>query len=152
MYSDGMPKNKDYTLWVEAAVDVIGGKWKPLVVLALRDETRRYSDIARKLPKISERMLVKQLRELERDGIITRTVYAQVPPKVEYSLTSSGKKLLPVLRLLSLWSVNCLSRDIVGDGPSSAAWGDPARLRLLLDDLDSMREDIDKKLKQLGNN
>ena len=145
-----MSKNKDYTLWVEAAIDVIGGKWKPLIVLALRDGTQRYSDIARKISGINERMLVKQLRELERDGIITRTVYAQVPPKVEYSLTQSGKKLMPVLKLLSLWSVNYLSRDIVGEGPSLAVWKDPARLRLLLEDLDSMREDVDKKLKRLS--
>ena len=143
------PKNKDYTLWVEAALDVIGGKWKLLVVLALRDGTQRYSGIARKLPGISERVLVKQLRELERDGIITRTVYAVVPPKVEYSLTLSGKKLIPVLRILSFWCANSVGRDVVGEGPSQAVWDDPARLRLLLDELDTMRRGIDKKLKRL---
>lgn len=142
-----MAKNKDYTLWVEAALDVIGGKWKPLIVLALRDGTERYSGIVRKVPGISERMLVKQLRELERDGIITRTVYAEVPPKVEYALTESGKKLMPVLRLLSLWSATWLGRDIVGAGPSAGAWGDPARLRGVRDDLDTMRDEVDRMLK-----
>jgi DNA-binding HxlR family transcriptional regulator len=145
-----MAKNKDYTTWVEAALDVIGGKWKPLIVLALKDGTQRYSEVAHKLPGIGERMLVKQLRELERDGIIKRTVYAQVPPRVEYSLTLSGKKLMPVLKILSIWCVNYLGRDVVGDGPSVAPWGDPAQLRLLLEDLDSMRKDVDKRLKRLG--
>jgi DNA-binding HxlR family transcriptional regulator len=126
---------------------VIGGKWKPLIVLNSVTGLKRYSGIVRKLPGISERMLVKQLRELERDGIITRTVYAEVPPKVEYALTESGKKMMPVLRLLSLWSATWLGRDIVGDGPPVGTWGDPARLRLLLNDIDTLRDEIDKMLK-----
>ena len=145
-----MVKSKDYTLWVEAALDVIGGTWKPLIVLVLRDGTKRYSEIAHRLPQISEKMLVKQLRELERDGIITRVVYAEVPPKVEYSLTTSGQQLMPVLRILSMWSADYLGRDIVGEGPSAEAWADPARLRLVRSDLDHLRENVDKKLKRIS--
>ena len=78
-----MAKNKEYWSWVEAAVNVIGGKWKLLITLVLRDGKLRYSEILKKLPSISEKMLVKQLRELESDGIITRTVYPVVPPKVK---------------------------------------------------------------------
>ena len=74
-----MGENKDFWRWIEAALTVIGGKWKLLIVIALKDGTQRYSEISHKLPAISERMLVKQLREMERDGIITRTVYAVVP-------------------------------------------------------------------------
>ena len=74
-----MTRNKDYWRWIEAALNVIGGKWKLLIVIALMDGTRRFSEISRKLPTISERMLVKQLREMEHDGIITRTVYPVVP-------------------------------------------------------------------------
>src|SRR5208337_1936830 len=108
-----MTKNKDFWRWIEAALNVIGGKWKLLIVIALMDGTRRFSEISRKLPTISERMLVKQLREMEHDGIITRTVYPVVPAKVEYSLTSSGEKLIPVLNILGAWSILCLESNEV---------------------------------------
>ena len=142
-----MSRNKDYTLWVEAALDVIGGKWKPPIVLALRDGTQRYSGISRKLPGISERMLVKQVRELERDGIITRTVYAKSSPEGRVCPYGVRQKLVPVLRRLSLWSATWLGHDIVGDGPPAGAWDDPARLRLLLGDIYALRDEMDKMLK-----
>ncbi len=83
---------------------MIGGKWKPLIVYALNDETLRFSQLLDKLqPRITQRMLTKQLRQLEEDGLITRKVYAQVPPKVEYSLTEMGKSLLPILDQLCAW-------------------------------------------------
>ena len=89
---------------LEAALDVIGGKWKPLMMYALSDETLRFSQLlVRVTPRITQRMLTKQLRQLEVDGLVTRKVYAQVPPKVEYSLTENGKSLMPILDQLCVW-------------------------------------------------
>ena len=145
-----MTKNKDFWRWIEAALNVIGGKWKLLIVIALKDGTQRYSEISRKMPTISERMLVKQLREMEHDGIITRTVYPVVPAKVEYSLTQSGEKLIPVLLVLGIWGVNYLDRNIVGGGLSRPAGMDPARLRQLHEDLDSILKGAGKKNETSG--
>ena len=145
-----MSKNKDFWRWIEAALNVIGGKWKLLIVIALKDGTQRYNEISHKLPTISERMLVKQLREMEHDGIITRTVYPVVPAKVEYSLTQSGEKLIPVLLVLGIWGVNYLDRDIVGNGLSQPTGMDPAKLRQLLEDLDGVLKGADKKTEMPG--
>jgi DNA-binding HxlR family transcriptional regulator len=138
-----MAKNKEYRSWVEAADNVIGGKWKLLIVLVLRDGKLRYSEILHKLSSISEKMLVKQLRELEHDGIVTRTVSAVVPPKVEYSLTEAGEKLVVVLKILGFWGIRSLDDDAAGEGLSREKVHDPVTLRLLLDDLQKIREDIE---------
>jgi DNA-binding HxlR family transcriptional regulator len=98
-----MTLKKKYHCPVEAAIDIIGGKWKPLILWTLRDGTLRFSQIEDELYGITQKMLTKQLRELEQDGIVSRKVYAQVPPKVEYSLTDSGRTLMPVLDLLCAW-------------------------------------------------
>jgi DNA-binding HxlR family transcriptional regulator len=93
-----------YNWGIDAAIGVVGGKWKPLVLYALSDETLRFSQLLDRVkPKITQRILTKQLRELEEDGIITRKVYAQVPPKVEYTLTKTGKSLMPILDQLCIW-------------------------------------------------
>ena len=88
---------------VEAALDVIGGKWKAVILFRLLEGTKRFNELRRLLPRVTQRMLTNQLRELERDGIVHREVYAQVPPKVEYSLTDFGQTLLPVLLSLKRW-------------------------------------------------
>jgi DNA-binding HxlR family transcriptional regulator len=88
---------------VEAALDVIGGKWKAVILFWLRDEMYRFGELRRKIPDISERMLTQHLRELEEDGIVQRKVYAVVPPKVEYSLTAYGRTLRPITELLCAW-------------------------------------------------
>jgi len=82
---------------------IIGGKWKPLILFYLQSRTRRFSELNRLIPGSTKKMLTQQLRELERDAIINRKVYAQVPPRVEYSLTRHGKSLRPMLRLMSGW-------------------------------------------------
>ena len=93
-----------YNWGMEATLDIIGGKWKPLIMYMLSDETLRFSDLQRKVePKISPRMLTKQLRQLEADALVNRKVYAQVPPKVEYSLTEKGRSLMPILDELCVW-------------------------------------------------
>ena len=92
---------------MDATLDVIGGKWKPLIIYELNDETLRFSQLLDRLqPRISQRMLTKQLRQLEEDGLISRKVYTQVPPKVEYSLTEMGKSLMPILYQLCVWDLN----------------------------------------------
>jgi DNA-binding HxlR family transcriptional regulator len=96
-------ENGDYICSVEAAINEIGGKWKSLVLCSLKDGKLRFSQINKKLPKITQRMLTKTLRELEKDRIINRKVYAEVPPKVEYSLTPKGESVLPILDSLCEW-------------------------------------------------
>ena len=93
----------DYICSVEVAVNEIGGKWKSLVLCALKDGKLRFSEINRKIPKITQRMLTKTLRELEAHGLISRTVYPEVPPRVEYSLTEKGKSVIPILDELCEW-------------------------------------------------
>ena len=98
------PKEYKYDWPIDATLDVIGGKWKPLIIYALNDVTLRFSQLLDKLqPRITQRMLTKQLRQLEEDGLVTRKVYTQVPPKVEYSLTEMGKSLMPILDQLCEW-------------------------------------------------
>ncbi|EOH87551.1 MarR family transcriptional regulator [Enterococcus villorum] len=94
---------KIYNIGVEATMDVIGGKWKPIILCNLRHGSMRPSDLKRKIPKLSQKMLTQQLRELEADKIVLRTSYHQVPPKVVYSLSDYGKTLSSVLDALCDW-------------------------------------------------
>ncbi|MFF0622883.1 winged helix-turn-helix transcriptional regulator [Streptomyces sp. NPDC004296] len=92
-----------YECGLDAAVDIIGGKWKVLLLWALAQGPRRFGQLRRELPKISEKVLAQQLRELEADGIVHREVFDQVPPKVEYSLTGLGASLNEALAPLGAW-------------------------------------------------
>jgi DNA-binding HxlR family transcriptional regulator len=83
----------------------IGGRWKPAILFRLSQGKLRYSALRDSIPNVTERMLVLQLRELEKDGLIKRLVYAEVPPRVEYELTDKGKSLKPILRSLSEWGM-----------------------------------------------
>ncbi|KGX91968.1 MarR family transcriptional regulator [Pontibacillus halophilus JSM 076056 = DSM 19796] len=95
---------KQYNIGVEATLDVIGGKWKPVILCHLIDNgTKRTNELKRLIPNITQKMLTQQLRELEQDGIIERRIYNQVPPKVEYSLTDYGKSLETILSALCVW-------------------------------------------------
>ena len=87
----------------ETALELIGGKWKGMILFYLSSDTRRFNELMRLIPDITQRMLTKQLRDLEANGIVHREVYPQVPPKVEYSLTKMGKTLRPVIRELEKW-------------------------------------------------
>jgi DNA-binding HxlR family transcriptional regulator len=86
-------------------VDMIGGRWKVLALWRLRDGSRRFTELRRLLPGVTQKMLTQQLRQLEADGLVSRKVFAQVPPKVEYSLTATGKKLCTLLVTLADWAV-----------------------------------------------
>jgi DNA-binding HxlR family transcriptional regulator len=88
---------------VRAALIVIGGKWKPVITHYLLDGTKRYGELRRCMPDATKKMLTQQLRELEADGIVARTVFHEVPPKVEYALTPYGKTLRPVMKALCEW-------------------------------------------------
>ncbi|OJH39119.1 winged helix-turn-helix transcriptional regulator [Cystobacter ferrugineus] len=94
----------DFTCPVEWTLDVIGGKWKSVILFYLMEkETLRFNEFRRLMPRITLQMLTNQLRELEADGVVHREVYPQVPPKVEYSLTPFGKSLEPIIRLMLEW-------------------------------------------------
>jgi DNA-binding HxlR family transcriptional regulator len=88
---------------VERTIEVIGGKWKPLILFYLLDHTRRFGELQKLMPFVTRQMLTQHLRELEADGVIHREVYQQVPPKVEYSLTPLGQTLKPVLMTMLEW-------------------------------------------------
>jgi DNA-binding HxlR family transcriptional regulator len=88
---------------VELVLDVIGGKWKGATLYHLLDGTRRFGELRRELPRVTQRMLTLQLRELEADGLVHRQVYAEVPPRVEYSLTDFGRTLEPLLMTMKAW-------------------------------------------------
>ncbi|SKC38312.1 winged helix-turn-helix transcriptional regulator [Maledivibacter halophilus] len=98
-------QDKTYQCPLELSIDLIGGKWKSIILWQLREKILRFSQLKRRLPGITQKMLTQQLRELEADGLINRKVYPQVPPKVEYSLTEYGKTVLPILRLMFKWGI-----------------------------------------------
>lgn len=88
---------------VEATLAVIGGKWKGVILYHLISGTKRFNEFRRLMPDITQRMLTLQLRELEKDGIIHREIFKEVPPKVEYSLTEFGRTLEPIIKLMRDW-------------------------------------------------
>ncbi|MCX7594363.1 MAG: helix-turn-helix transcriptional regulator [Fischerella sp.] len=100
------PENHNrLTCEVETTLKVIGGRWKVLIIRELMFGVKRFGELQRALPGITQKMLTQQLREMEEDGIIHRQVYAQIPPKVEYSLTPLGESLKPILYAMHDWAV-----------------------------------------------
>ncbi|HXW91670.1 MAG TPA: helix-turn-helix domain-containing protein [Terriglobales bacterium] len=95
---------------VKLTARIIGGKWKPLILFYLEGGTRRFGELCTLIPGMTKKMLTQHLRELERDGLVRRKVYAVVPPKVEYTLTRHGKSLKPILKLMSAWGTKHLAR------------------------------------------
>ena len=111
-----------YSCGLDAAVDVVGGKWKPMILWALGTRPYRFGELRRELDGISEKVLIQQLRELQRDGIVDRTVHEQVPPKVVYSLTPLGETLDAALAPLGDWGEANLAHIVAvrERGPVSA--------------------------------
>lgn len=95
---------------VEACLEVVGGKWKGVVLFHLLGGTKRFNELMRLMPGVTQRMLTRQLRELEADQIVARKVYPEVPPKVEYTLTEFGQTLAPVLKVVQQWGVEYIER------------------------------------------
>lgn len=89
----------------------IGGKWKPVIIFLIRKDCNRFSMLKRAIPEISKQMLVNQLRELEADGILDRIVYAEVPPRVEYKISTYGKTLLPVIDTMQDWGLKDMGKE-----------------------------------------
>lgn len=104
-------QSKKYGCPVEITIDAIGGKWKPLILWHLRGGFKRYSELEKLIPGVTQKMLTQQLKELEGAGLVDRHVYAQVPPKVEYSLTALGETLKPLLEKMCEWGRNYTSTD-----------------------------------------
>jgi DNA-binding HxlR family transcriptional regulator len=92
-----------YNCPVEAAIDAIGGKWKPIIVFHLLSGKRRFGELRKLVTGVTQRSLTMQLRELEKAGLVHREVFAEVPLRVEYSMTEFGKTLAPVMKALSAW-------------------------------------------------
>ena len=105
---------------VEATLELIGGKWKGIVLYYLLDGRLRFSELKRRIGCVTQRMLTKQLRELETSGLVNRIVYAEVPPRVEYELTEAGESLKPVLNALKKWGetrgIELLENGATGSG------------------------------------
>ena len=97
---------KEYHCAMDITMHYIGGKWKTVVLWYLRKEKKRFSELRRLIPNITEKMLSLQLKDLERDGIVGRKIYPEVPPKVEYFLTDFGKSLIPMLDEIARWGRN----------------------------------------------
>jgi len=95
--------NRVYHCSLDITMDYIGGKWKTVVLWYLRKGPKRFSELKKLIPDITEKMLSLQLKDLEADGIISRKIYPEVPPKVEYSFTEEGKSLIPVLEAIAAW-------------------------------------------------
>lgn len=102
-------REKEYTCGIDVTLAVVGGKWKASILWHLARETMRFSELQRQFAETTRKMLTQQLRELEADGLVHREVYPQVPPKVEYSLTSKGRSLTPVLDKMCDWGREYLS-------------------------------------------
>lgn len=105
-----------YNCPVEATVDVAGGKWKPIIIFHLLGGPLRFGQLRKMTGDPSQRSLTMQLRQLEEDGIINREVFAEVPPRVEYSLTEFGKTLGPVLRAMNEWGASFLEASGARNG------------------------------------
>lgn len=106
------PRLGPYICGIDAALDVVSGKWKGLILWELDAHgVRRFAELRRGLPGVSEKMLTQHLREMEEDGLVHREVYAEVPPRVEYSLTEHGRTLNQALGPLGAWGVARMRRE-----------------------------------------
>ena len=119
-------KKTFYDCPVEATIAAVGGKWKILILWRLGDRTRRYGELKRLLPEITEKMLISQLRELEADGILQRKSYGEVPPRVEYALTPHGQALRPVLEAMCGWGQEHIRQNKLEAPNPVYVWPDPA--------------------------
>ena len=99
------PEQKRAECPIEATVSLIGGKWKTVILWKLRDDKLRFNQLMAGIPEISPKMLTKQLRELEMGGLVTRKMYPEIPPRVEYSLTPKGISLVPILTDMARWGI-----------------------------------------------
>jgi DNA-binding HxlR family transcriptional regulator len=102
---------QDYHCALDITSAFIGGKWKTVVLWYLRKDKKRFKELKDVIPDITDKMLSLQLRALEEDGLVKRTIYPEVPPRVEYELTREGKSLIPVLEAMAEWGRNKAKKD-----------------------------------------
>lgn len=100
---------------VEITLDAIGGKYKPIILFHLLKGTRRYKELQREIPGVSQRMLTLHLRGLERDGLVERRVYPETPPRVDYSISDFGRSLEPVLHAMNDWGIAQTQARVAGE-------------------------------------
>ena len=96
-------KNNEMQCPVSAMLEIIGGKWKPVILYHLRSDTRRFGELAARMPTISRKVLTDQLKELEQDKLVIRKQFNEIPPRVEYSLSELGKSMAPILAEMEKW-------------------------------------------------
>jgi DNA-binding HxlR family transcriptional regulator len=106
----------DCYIHVATTIQAIGGRWKMLILWHLEEGQRRYNELRRLIPGVSQKMLTQQLKELEQDGLIERKVYPEMPPRVEYAMTAYGKTLRPIFDIMYEWGVAHRARQSVGGG------------------------------------
>ena len=106
-----MSEISQYRCTVAVTLEVIGGKWKSLILWHLSFKTLRFSQLQRRLSTVTQKMLTQQLRELEADGLVHREVFAEVPPRVEYSLTELGRSVVPILKMMCQWGKDYLEMN-----------------------------------------
>lgn len=114
------PRTGPYICGIDAAMDVVSGKWKSLILWELDNGTRRFGELRRGLPGVSEKMLVQHLREMEADELVQREVYREVPPRVEYSLTEHGRSLNAALGPLGAWGNGGSNGSVPSASPSNS--------------------------------
>jgi DNA-binding HxlR family transcriptional regulator len=100
---------------VEATLSVIGGRWKPILICRLLDGRKRFGELCRLAPNATQRMITLQLRELEADGIISRHVFPEVPPRVEYEITEFGRTLAPIIKSMQKWGKTFKAQQLEQD-------------------------------------
>ncbi len=114
--TDAAPR---YKCSVEVTLDVIGGKWKGVILFHVLKSTKRFGELRRLMPGVTQGMLTTQLRELERDGVIHREIFREIPPRVEYSPTEFGESLRPIVMLMRDWGRNYVDHVLTKRGPSA---------------------------------
>jgi len=112
-------KKKIFSCGLDAALSVIGGKWKILIIWQLATRPRRFGELRRFVTGVTEKMLIQGLKELEKDGLVSRRDFREIPPKVEYSLTERGVELAKVLRPLGEWGRENFGEQIAPPPPES---------------------------------
>ena len=108
---------------VEATLSVIGGRWKPVLVCHLLQGRKRFGELRRLTPNATERMITLQLRELEADGVVSREVFAEVPPRVEYDVTDFGRSLRPILEQMQAWGADFKQRRLAEEANAACGSG-----------------------------
>ena len=113
------PDTNETSCPVTYCLSVIGGKWKPIILFCIANGVDRFGAMQRAVPGITKQMLTKQLRELESDGLISRTIFAEVPPRVDYALTDIGRSILPVIEKMADWGSANMTEQAATGVPTS---------------------------------